>query len=229
VWNGDWPGGAQSERQGQFKVNAPGGVWIEAESHGLAPVGLFVDASSTSDGIAIYGRSEGTDTAVLAKNAGTGDIFRGLGPTSTVFTVDNDGDVTAKSFTPTSDATLKENFASIDPTEILQAVAALPIETWNYIGDDTSVRHLGPVAQDFAAAFELGESDTGFTTIDADGVALAAIQGLYAQNQALQAQVDAIQAPADGATGVSMTLLMLLVLGAAVATGSLVGVVARKR
>jgi hypothetical protein len=40
------------------------------------------------------------------------------------------------------------------------------------------VRHLGPVAQDFRAAFGLGRNDTTITTVDADGVALAAIQGL---------------------------------------------------
>ena len=36
------------------------------------------------------------------------------------------------------------------------------------------------MAQDFYAAFGLGESDKGIDTVDADGVALAAIQGLNA-------------------------------------------------
>jgi polyhydroxyalkanoate synthesis regulator phasin len=35
------------------------------------------------------------------------------------------------------------------------------------------------VAQDFAAAFAVGEDDKHIATVDADGVALAAIQGLY--------------------------------------------------
>jgi hypothetical protein len=35
------------------------------------------------------------------------------------------------------------------------------------------------MAQDFQAAFALGESNTSIATVDADGVALAAIQGLY--------------------------------------------------
>jgi hypothetical protein len=35
------------------------------------------------------------------------------------------------------------------------------------------------MAQDFYAAFGLGESERYISTIDADGVALAAIQGLY--------------------------------------------------
>jgi hypothetical protein len=49
------------------------------------------------------------------------------------------------------------------------------------------------MAQDFYAAFGVGENDTTITTIDADGVALAAIQGLYAENQALKAQVDDLE------------------------------------
>ena len=45
--------------------------------------------------------------------------------------------------------------------------------------------HIGPTAQDFSRAFGLGEDNRHITTVDADGVALAAIQGLYRQNQRL--------------------------------------------
>jgi len=38
---------------------------------------------------------------------------------------------------------------------------------------------MGPMAQDFWAAIGLGDSDKSITTVDADGVALAAIQGLH--------------------------------------------------
>ena len=53
------------------------------------------------------------------------------------------------------------------------------METWNYKSQDPSIRHVGPMAQDFYAAFGVGEDEKHITTIDADGVALAAIQGLY--------------------------------------------------
>jgi len=62
--------------------------------------------------------------------------------------------------------------------EVLEKVVALPLNTWNYRSQAPVVRHIGPTAEDFKAAFGLGESDTGITTVDADGVALAAIQGL---------------------------------------------------
>src|SRR5262249_24529273 len=51
------------------------------------------------------------------------------------------------------------------------------------------IRHMGPMAQDFRAAFGLGEDDTTISVVDEQGVALAAIQGLYAQNMALATRV----------------------------------------
>jgi trimeric autotransporter adhesin len=63
-------------------------------------------------------------------------------------------------------------------------VAALPITTWNFKAEP-GVKHLGPVAQDFRAAFAVGMDDKHIATVDAEGVALAAIQGL---NQALEEQ-----------------------------------------
>ena len=56
-------------------------------------------------------------------------------------------------------------------------IAALPLSSWNY-KTDTTTRHVGPMAQDFYAAFAVGPDDKHIATVDADGVALAAIQGL---------------------------------------------------
>ena len=84
-----------------------------------------------------------------------------------------------------SDRNLKENFTSVDGREVLEKVAALPITQWNY-KDDANSKHLGPVAQDFKAAFDLGNDDRSIFTVDESGVALAAIQGL---NEKLEQQV----------------------------------------
>lgn len=83
------------------------------------------------------------------------------------------------SWSSISDRAKKENFADIDPVMVLQKVAAMPIQTWNYKTQDRTIRHIGPTAQDFRAAFGLGENDTTINTIDADGAALAAIKGLH--------------------------------------------------
>jgi hypothetical protein len=90
---------------------------------------------------------------------------------------------------PISDRNKKEHFAAIDNAEILDKVSALQITTWNYKEQDDAVRHLGPMAQDFKAAFGLGSTDKSIFTIDADGVALASIQALRAENDALKEQL----------------------------------------
>jgi trimeric autotransporter adhesin len=77
-----------------------------------------------------------------------------------------------------SDRNLKENVKPVDVAGVLRRVAELPLYQWNARGTDPNVKHLGPTAQDFMAAFGLGSSDKMIGMQDADGVALAAIQGL---------------------------------------------------
>ncbi len=79
--------------------------------------------------------------------------------------------------TQTSDRNAKENFKGIEPKAVLAKIAAMPISQWNYKNDCKFV-HMGPMAQDFRAAFGLGLDDKSICSVDADGVALAAIQGL---------------------------------------------------
>lgn len=78
-----------------------------------------------------------------------------------------------------SDRNAKENFASIDPREVLQRLVDMPVTVWNLKSQTTDIKHIGPMAQDFHAAFGVGETDTHISSSDADGVALAAIQGLH--------------------------------------------------
>lgn len=87
-----------------------------------------------------------------------------------------------------SDRQAKANFAPVDRQAILTHLSNLPIQSWNYKTQDPSIRHMGPTAQDFQAAFGLGEDERHISTVDADGVALAAIQELHrlAQEQAAQ-------------------------------------------
>ncbi len=78
-----------------------------------------------------------------------------------------------------SDRASKENFTPVDGREALARLRAMPIRTWNYTGQDPAVRHMGPMAQDFAAAYGLGANDKTINPLDANGVALASIQALY--------------------------------------------------
>ncbi len=83
------------------------------------------------------------------------------------------------SWSSVSDRNLKENISSVDVRDVLEKVAAMPVATWNLKTQGPSVRHMGPMAQDFHAAFGLNDGETTINTVDADGVSLAAIQGLY--------------------------------------------------
>ena len=98
---------------------------------------------------------------------------------------------TEDDISPPSDRNLKEAFAPVDPRAVLARVAALPIETWSYKGE--TARHLGPMAQDFVAAFGLGADDRHIFPLDAGGVALAAIQGLHALVRAQDARLRALE------------------------------------
>ena len=95
---------------------------------------------------------------------------------------------TGGQWTDSSDRNAKENFEPVDPDAVLEGVIQLPITTWNYKAEDDAIRHMGPTAQDFYAAFGLGADDKHIAPLDASGVALAAIQGLYRQNQDLRAE-----------------------------------------
>jgi hypothetical protein len=83
------------------------------------------------------------------------------------------------SWSSLSDRNVKANFATVDVRQILAQVLAMPVTTWNYKSQAASIRHIGPMAQDFHTAFQVGEDDKHITEVDEGGVALAAIQGLY--------------------------------------------------
>jgi Chaperone of endosialidase len=107
-----------------------------------------------------------------------------------------------------SDRTLKERFETVDPRAVLAAVATLPIERWSYKGE--AVRHLGPMAQDFAAAFGLGADDRHIFPLDAAGVALAAIRGLHAVAQAQATRLEALERELTALRGEMVALRAVL-------------------
>jgi len=86
-----------------------------------------------------------------------------------------------------SDRGRKENFRQLDGEQVLAEIRGLSIPEWNYKSQDASVRRVGPMAQDFRAAFGLGEDDTTITTSDISGINMLAIQALEARTRDLEA------------------------------------------
>ena len=85
----------------------------------------------------------------------------------------------ATSWTALSDRNAKKNFQPVDTVALLDKLAAIPIQQWNYKWEkDSDVPNIGPMAQDFIHAFYPGRDDKGISTLEFDGVELAAIQGL---------------------------------------------------
>jgi hypothetical protein len=93
----------------------------------------------------------------------------------------------ATAWSTISDRNAKKNLQPVNGEAVLKKLAAIPVEQWNYKWEsDTNTPHLGPMAQDFKAAFYPGRDDKSISTLEFDGVELAAIQGL---NRKLEEQL----------------------------------------
>lgn len=96
-----------------------------------------------------------------------------------------------------SDRETKTGIEAIDPRQVLAKVEDLPISTWTRKTGSPTVRHMGPMAQDFAAAFGLGINDRSIAVVDLAGVSLAAIQGLQAELGEKQEQIQQLRQQND--------------------------------
>jgi hypothetical protein len=163
---------------------------------GAGSVALGYRARAQGNGSFVFAdRSSGTYFAALGENQFRVRAAGGVGfYTSPNLTSGVELHPGSGSWSSVSDVNAKENFRDIDGEQILGKLAAMPVRTWNYKTQATTIRHAGPTAQDFKAAFGLGESDRQISTIDADGVALAAAQALEARTRTL---LDENQALAD--------------------------------
>jgi hypothetical protein len=127
-------------------------------------------------------------------DAGGGGILAGIfrtGSGSLFQTATVTGTLRVVNVVATSDRESKTSFAAVAPKEILAKVASMPITTWVYKNEGANApRHIGPVAQDFAA-FGVGQDDKTISTVDASGVALAAIKGLHEELQERDAKIAA--------------------------------------
>ena len=200
-------GGKDNQAQGQFSSIGGGNSNVTFGDYGAIPGGF--DCSVGIAGFAAGYRAKAFDgNFVFADDSdfdfnGSNNEFaaRATGGVRFVTAIDGSGTGTAgvtlasgaSSWQTISDRRAKENFQDVDTRQLVEKLAAIPIQTWNYKAQAERIRHIGPMAQDFTAAFAIGESDTTIATIDADGVALAAIQGLYKIVQEKDGAIEALR------------------------------------
>jgi hypothetical protein len=186
-------GGGQSNTVSSMYATVPGGWYNTAQGYYSFAAGQHANADKP--GCFVWGDDSasaditcGVDNAFKARASGGYWLYSNSALTTGSYLAPG-----TSSWSSESSRDLKENFTPVDGQEVLARVAEIPMSTWNYKAEDASIRHMGPMAQDFYAAFGLGESDTAITTVDADGVALAAIQGLYQLSQEQAARIDALE------------------------------------
>lgn len=142
---------------------------------------------------------------------------RAVGGVRLVTAIDGSGNPTAgvklypggTAWATISDQNAKKNFNPVDVEGIVEKLAAIPVEKWNYKWEsDTNTPNIGPMAQAFKAAFYPGRDDKSITTLEFDGVELAAIQGLNqkleaqkAENAELKARLEKLEQLVGGKTG----------------------------
>lgn len=121
---------------------------------------------------------------------------RATGGAAFVTAIDSSGNATAgvhvlsgdTAWSSISDRNAKKNFSPVGTETILEKLVAMPVQQWNYKWEpDGAVPHIGPMAQDFKASFYPGRDDKSISTLEFDGVELAAIQGL---NQKLARELE---------------------------------------
>jgi hypothetical protein len=93
-----------------------------------------------------------------------------------------------------SDRSRKQDFLGVNGEELLARLRTVPVTTWRYRDEaDRTVRHIGPMAQDWQRAFGFSADGTTINMSDFDGVNLAAVQALSARTERLQAENAALR------------------------------------
>lgn len=185
-------GGLSNTASGSY-ATIPGGNVNTAAGFGSFAAGRR--AKANHDGAFVWGDNTNADFASTLANqfniraSGGVRIFSNSTATTGVILAPGGG-----SWSSASDRNLKANFQPVDPLDVLERLLSVPVTTWNYKAS-SDIRHMGIMAQDFYAAFDgLGLDDKHIDSVDADGVALAAIQGLYRRVISVEADNLALKA-----------------------------------
>jgi trimeric autotransporter adhesin len=176
-------GGMGNRASGSYSV-VPGGSQNSASGDYSFAAGSRATVEPGHDGVFLYSDHKGFDFPSIGPNE---FAVRSTGGVRFVTGIDASGHPLAGvrlspgsgSWETLSDRRLKTSFLSVDGQEVLERLKTVPIMSWRYKAEDSETRHIGPTAQDFHKAFQLGADERYINGVDADGIAMAAIQSLY--------------------------------------------------
>lgn len=191
-------GGGYENRAGGAYSSVPGGYGNQALGDYSFAAGNQAQVDATHSGTFLF-----ADSSDFAFSSSRPDEFavRATGGVRFVTGLDAGGEpqigvrlaAGSGSWETLSDRNSKTAILPVNEKQVLDTLMNVPISTWRYKGQSTSAQHIGPMAQDFYAAFGMGEDAHYIGTVDADGVALAAIQGLYQVVQEKEARISTLE------------------------------------
>jgi hypothetical protein len=195
------PGGLLNQAQGAYSFAGGHRAIVDTDHPGVFLFADSADADFSSEGADEFAVRATGGVRFVTGVDGAGD------PISGVMLAPGSG-----SWSNSSDRGMKENFRDVDQLQILETLVALPIAEWNYKSQDASIRHIGPMSQDFFTAFGAGEDESHISSVDADGVSLAAIQGLYQLIEEKDDRIEALEARLEVIEKMNISVVCILVL-----------------
>jgi hypothetical protein len=172
-----------------------GGYSNESSGEGSVAMGRYAKSNHDgsfvwSDGAASMGRNTERDNQFIVKASGGVAFYTGVGDGGVVL------DSGSGSWAVVSDRNKKTKLKDVDGESILTKLESMTIQEWEYKSKQKETkkdRHIGPMAQDFYAAYGLGRDEKHISTVDADGIALVSIQALSKREGRLQTLLEALQ------------------------------------
>lgn len=128
------------------------------------------------------------DNQFMVRSSG-GAIFYSSSDLSTGVTLPAGGGA----WSTLSDRNKKENITALNPVDFLVLLDKVDVFKWNYIAQDASIEHIGPMAQDFFKAFGLGNDPTTINSGDFDGVNLLLLKALFVKVKELDHQKNEVE------------------------------------
>ena len=182
---------------GEAALHADSVIGRGVTAHSTHSYGIYASSDSSigiwgqsKDQYGVIGEDSGAGTGVYGYSATGSGVY---GSSTSGYAGYFNGKVGAASFVTVSDRNAKTGFKPVDGGSVLELVSRLPITSWAF-KEDPKQRHIGPMAQDFHAAFGLsGTDDKHINLSDAAGVSLVAIQELTKRLQEKDARIAALE------------------------------------